>query len=53
MPPPKVVKAGHYPLGHSEQLSFDELAAVRASDEANADLVMAEILSRCPAPDGS
>jgi hypothetical protein len=51
MPPEQVVK-GRAPLSHPQQLSFDELAvrfdeldALRASDEANADAVIAEILA--------
>jgi hypothetical protein len=51
MPPIKVV-TGRAPLPHSEQLSFDfdELTALRASDEANADAVIAEILGDQPRP---
>jgi hypothetical protein len=45
MPPEQVVE-GRAPLSHPQQLSFDELAALRASDEANADSVIAEILAR-------
>jgi hypothetical protein len=45
MPPEQVVK-GRAPLdSHPQQLSFDELAALSASDEANADSVIAEILA--------
>jgi len=47
MPPQQVVK-GRAPLSLPRQLSFDELAALRASDEANADSVIAEILAREP-----
>jgi hypothetical protein len=37
-------------LPHPRQLSFDELAALRASDEANAEAVMREVLGlRAPA----
>jgi hypothetical protein len=32
-------------LPRAKQLSFDELAALRASDEANADAVIGEILA--------
>ena len=49
MPPvtDKVVKAGHHhPI--PQQQSFDELAALRASDEANADQVIAEVLASQP-----
>jgi hypothetical protein len=33
------------PSHHPKQLTFDELAALRASDEANADAVIGEILA--------
>jgi hypothetical protein len=48
--PPLTVVMGRAPLPQAEQLSFDfdELAALRASDEANADAVIAEILTDQP-----
>jgi hypothetical protein len=48
MPPDRVVM-GRAPLRHAEQLSFDELATLRAADEAAADSVIAEVLT--PQPD--
>jgi hypothetical protein len=42
---PDQAVTGRAPVPHPEQLSFDELAALRASDEANADAVIAEILA--------
>ena len=52
MPPEEVVK-GRAPLADPpRQLSFDELAALRVSDEANADSVIAEILAHWPSRTG-
>jgi hypothetical protein len=47
MPPDQVVM-GRAPLPQAEQLSFDELATLRASDEAAADSVIAEVLALQP-----
>jgi hypothetical protein len=49
MPPDQVVM-GRAPLPHAVQLSFDELATLRASDEAAADSVIAEVLALQPDP---
>jgi hypothetical protein len=57
MPPERVV-TGRAPLPHhsqqlpsdARQLSFDELAVLRASDEVNADSVIAEILASVTSP---
>jgi hypothetical protein len=46
MPAEEVVRGRAPRASHPNQLSFDEVAALRASDEANADSVIAEILAR-------
>lgn len=52
MPRIRVVEAGQHLVDHPRQQSFEELIALRASDEANADAVIAEILSAPPWQEG-